>query len=457
MPRQSLLTPINVGAIGERWQIDLSGPYPVSNGFKYICVCIEAFSQWVVAVPIRDKTATAVAKVLVKDVITKYGIFQSLLSDNGGEFINALVQDLCKLLHIDQLRITSYRPSGNGRCEIMNRTLHALLAKVISETQKDWSDYLPHCVWAYNISRHSSTGFSPFFLMHGRLPYTPIDLLLNRSECEGETLSYHEFAQAAENGLRYAFQKMQQVQGPQTERMKRYYNVTVKPKVFKEGDFVYYYYPRKVQGRCLKWQKLYTGVFRIIRRINDAVYVIRRTPQSKPIVSNIDKLKLYIGETPVAWEKAVRLEQTRQTSAGPPDSSGGTQIAQPTLPEHLLVVPDSLVADSYRDATCQNLSPGIDTVPSSSLPSAGNAGDAVRNAGNVSMPVLRPFPCDTNSQPITAEYDVTGVPASGPSAPREGTLRRSVRPRASRPIRYRCFRIVNTKNSCFLDCFKMEG
>ena len=171
--------------------------------------------------PIWDKTATAVAKVPVKDVITKYGIVQSLLSDNGGEFINALVQDLCKILHIDQLRITSYRPSGNGRCEITNRTLHALLAKVISETQKDWSDYLPHCVFDYNIIPHSSTGLSPFLLMHGRLPYTSIDLLLNRSECEAETLSYHEFAQATENRLHYAFQKTQQVQGTQTERMKR--------------------------------------------------------------------------------------------------------------------------------------------------------------------------------------------------------------------------------------------
>jgi len=103
-------------------------------------------------------------------------------------------QDLCKLLHIHQLRTTSYRPSGNGRCEIMNRTLHALLAKVVSEKQKNWSYFLPHCMWAYNTSRHSSTGFLPFFLMHSRLPYTAIDLLLDRPKCEADTSSYHEFA-----------------------------------------------------------------------------------------------------------------------------------------------------------------------------------------------------------------------------------------------------------------------
>ena len=173
-PKQSYLQSIDCEAVNKRYHCELSGPYPVSNGYRYSCVCVDAFSRYLVASPIRDKSAQSVAKVLVRDVIARFGCFQSLQTDNGREFQNEVIRHICQLLNIDQLRITSYRPSGNGRCEIINKTLHSLLGRVISETQRDWSYWLPICALAYSTTRHESTGQTPYFLKHSREALIPL-------------------------------------------------------------------------------------------------------------------------------------------------------------------------------------------------------------------------------------------------------------------------------------------
>jgi len=118
-PKQSYLQSIDCGAVNERYHCDLSGPYPDSNGYKYICICVDAFSRYLVASPIRDKSAQSVAKILVCDVIARFGYFQSLQTDNGKEYQNEIIRHICQLLNI-------------GRWEIINKTLHSLLGRVIS-------------------------------------------------------------------------------------------------------------------------------------------------------------------------------------------------------------------------------------------------------------------------------------------------------------------------------------
>ena len=271
------------------------------------------------ASPIRDKSALSVAKVLVRDVITKFGCFQSLQTDNGKEFQNEIIKHICQLLNIDQLRITSYRPSGNGRCEIINKTLHSLMGRVVADSQKDWSQWLSMCVLAYNTSRHESTGQTPYYLMYSREAIIPLDLLLGNFE-RAEGIDYNAYAEETEVRMRRAFDLVQKHQDAQIGRMKRYYNVGVKPKTFKVNDLVYYYYPRRYAGRTPKWSRVYSGVYRIEKVVNDAVYVIRKTPQSRPIVANVDKLKLYYGEVPMCWRKLIKNS----------DGKGGNDCGQKT-------------------------------------------------------------------------------------------------------------------------------
>ena len=97
-PKQAKLNPMVMGYPGQRWCVDLLLPFPVSNGYKFIFTAVDAFIKFVVAVPIRNKEADTVAKVIVEKIFLPWGACTELLSDCGREFDNALLTEICHLL-----------------------------------------------------------------------------------------------------------------------------------------------------------------------------------------------------------------------------------------------------------------------------------------------------------------------------------------------------------------------
>jgi len=55
----------------------------------------------------------------------------------SGKLNSKVIAGLCKQLGIDQTRTAAYCPQTNGQVERFNRTLVAMLSKVVSENQKD--------------------------------------------------------------------------------------------------------------------------------------------------------------------------------------------------------------------------------------------------------------------------------------------------------------------------------
>ena len=65
----------------------------------------------------------------------------------------------------------------DGQTEVVNRTLSTLLHTIIQKNLKNWEDCLPFIEFAYNRSVHSTTNFSPFEIVYGFNPLTPLDFL----------------------------------------------------------------------------------------------------------------------------------------------------------------------------------------------------------------------------------------------------------------------------------------
>jgi hypothetical protein len=57
------------------------------------------------------------------------------------------------------------------------RTLSQLLRVVIEKNLKSWEEFLPFVEFAYNRTMYSTTGFSPFEIVYGFNPLTPMDLI----------------------------------------------------------------------------------------------------------------------------------------------------------------------------------------------------------------------------------------------------------------------------------------
>ena len=110
----------------ETLHIDLVGPLPQSEGYTYLFTMIDRKTRWFEVVPLRNISAETVAKNLIANWISRYGIPKSIISDRGTQFESQLFNELTKQLGIKHLSTTAYHPQTNGMVERFHRTLKRL-------------------------------------------------------------------------------------------------------------------------------------------------------------------------------------------------------------------------------------------------------------------------------------------------------------------------------------------
>ena len=93
---------------------------------------------------------------------------EQLHSDQGKQFESTVMQEVCNILGMKKSRTTPYHPQCDGLVEHYNRTLLDMLATTSRDHPFDWEDQLPKVCMAYNTSIHTSTGYTPFYMMFGR-------------------------------------------------------------------------------------------------------------------------------------------------------------------------------------------------------------------------------------------------------------------------------------------------
>ncbi len=144
-------------------------------------LAIDHFTGYARVVPVADATARSVALVLYERIFAEFGPPEELLSDNGPEFVAELCWQLCDLFGVSRRFITPYNPRANGKVERANRSFLQTLRAITPLAEHDsWDVYLPAAAYAYNTAPHSTTGFSPFFLLFGREPTDGFDLAMQK-------------------------------------------------------------------------------------------------------------------------------------------------------------------------------------------------------------------------------------------------------------------------------------
>ena len=101
------------------WGMDVIGPIEpkASNGHRFILVAIDYFTKWVEAASYKSVTKQAVVKFIRKDIICRYGLPERIITDNGRNLNNKLMEELCTQFKVKHSNSTPYRPKMNGAVE----------------------------------------------------------------------------------------------------------------------------------------------------------------------------------------------------------------------------------------------------------------------------------------------------------------------------------------------------
>ena len=327
-PHRAVRAPMgqyNVGAPMERIAVDVLGPLPESeSGNRYVLVVADYFSKWTEAFPMTNQEATTVAEILVREVVSRFGVPLCLHSDQGRNFESTVFSEMCRLLGVKKTRTTPLHPQSDGMVERFNRTLEAQLSKFVDQNQRDWDEHIPLLLMAYRTAVHDTTGVTPAKVMMGRDLRLPIDLFIGRPSGE-VPVHKSEYVQKLCDRMERIHNFAREHLQMRSDKMKDHYDSYVFEKELQEGDAVWLHNPQRKKGVSPKLSKPWQGPYVVTKKINDLVYRIQQGPGLKPKVVHRNRLWKYSGRNTPTWYTRVN----GQTPSGAVPNRYGTETREP--------------------------------------------------------------------------------------------------------------------------------
>ena len=235
------------------------------GGYENILVITDHFTRYAQAIPTRNQTAKTTADALFHHFIVHYGIPQKLHSDQGPQFESNIIQELCKLMGISKTRTTPYHPMCNGLTEKFNSTLLKMLGTLENHQKQDWKSYVAPLVHAYNSMKQATTGQSPFFLMFGREPRLPIDLMFGTNNTT-EKKNLQKYIESLKSKLQFSYNLAQESIRKSQRRQKQNYDLKVRGAVIQSGD------------RVLVKRVAFEGKHKLSDKWEDEPYIVHSQP-----------------------------------------------------------------------------------------------------------------------------------------------------------------------------------
>src|SRR4051812_30294515 len=143
-----------------------------------IMVIVDRFSKMAHFIPCnKTLDASNVADLYFREIVRLHGIPITMTSDRDSKFTGHFWRTLWRKLGTQLQFITTAHPQIDGQTEVVNRSLGHLLRSFIGKSIRQWDLLLPQVEFAYNNSINRTTGCSPFEIVYGVMPTTPLDLV----------------------------------------------------------------------------------------------------------------------------------------------------------------------------------------------------------------------------------------------------------------------------------------
>jgi hypothetical protein len=157
------------------WGMDMIGKInpPSSKGHQYILAVMDYFTKWVEAIPMKIVTSKDVINFIKEQVIHRFEIPQTIMTDGGSVFISEEFRKFATDIGIKLIRSSSYYAQANGQVEASNQSLIKLIKRKIDEHPRHWHEVLLEALWAHRISCHGAMKTSPYHLVYGQEAVLP--------------------------------------------------------------------------------------------------------------------------------------------------------------------------------------------------------------------------------------------------------------------------------------------
>ena len=355
-PRNYLKAPLqhllfhefNAAIVVDHIVVEAKGRTP--RGYKYILTITDAWSNYLVAIPVKSQTAKENIEQIVRRWVLTFGIPKEIIVDNHpgftADFFHAIWSYFdCKVTHG-----TSYSKSSQAKAERSNKRVNQALRAAIPEgKENNWDIYLGYCVMALNSMKNRHTGFSSNRLVFGRENNTPISLLVD-NEIRTQPLS------KSTKGAYEQYKMMKNINRKVRENAdvdflyaKNQHDRNRLGPYFKSGDLCYVLINCPTHKHSIRWR----GPLLVNKVINDHLYVVQVSPGQEKVV-NISKMKHFtrnrynIGRYPAPGVPNTD-QQIAVHNSSKVQQSLDQKTKRPATKSSIIFPPDSDDSDSSDD------------------------------------------------------------------------------------------------------------
>lgn len=172
--------------------VDYIGPLPRSkHGYQHLLVVLDVYSKYVMLVPVRKIASSSLCTILREQWFNRHGSPEILLSDNAATFTSKEFGQFLKEQNVKHWLNAKYHSQANP-VERVNRSINAAIRAYARSDQRNWDQHISDVERVLNITTHSSTGFTPYFVVHGCEMAGGNDFSGNSGDMEDNLQARHE-------------------------------------------------------------------------------------------------------------------------------------------------------------------------------------------------------------------------------------------------------------------------
>jgi transposase InsO family protein len=242
VPAQELTT-IPITWPFSTWGLDMVGPFKTAKGgFTHLFVAVDKFTKWIEAKPVATITA-AKAIEFIRDIVCRFGVPRTIITDNGTQFKAQEFKDYCDSLGTSIHYASVAHPRSNGQVERANgMILQGLKPRIFDRLLPyagRWVKELPSVLWALRTTPTGALGRSPFMMVYGSEAMLPTEIEFGSHRVKTYDDEANEEHRATDVNALEELRDLAVIRSAKYQQaMRRYYDRHVKHRGFQVGDLV---------------------------------------------------------------------------------------------------------------------------------------------------------------------------------------------------------------------------